>query len=108
VCAPAKVLNAPENLIVAVYPVGRRIVLLDYQSISLSDLHLVFRYRVDCLTSTQGSENILQTSPIRVSPKSKTSGAKRARNVFFNDRGFPDQSEEYDQLLHNIDGGVIL
>ena len=50
----------------------------------------------------------MQTNPIRVSPKSKASGAKRARNVFFDDRRFPDESEEYDQLLYNIDGGVNL
>ena len=24
------------------------------------------------------------------------------------DRGFPDQSDEYDTLLHNVDGGPIL
>ncbi len=28
--------------------------------------------------------------------------------MFFDDRGFPDELEEYDQLLHNIEGGVIL
>ncbi len=27
---------------------------------------------------------------------------KKARNIFFDDRGFPDE------LLHNIDGGVVL
>ncbi len=35
-CAPAEVLNVPETLIVAVYLIGRGIVLLDYQSISLT------------------------------------------------------------------------
>ncbi len=29
-------------------------------------------------------------------------------NVFCNDRGFPDKSNDYDHLLHNIDGGTIL
>jgi hypothetical protein len=30
------------------------------------------------------------------------------RNVFYDNRGFPDQSDEFDHLLHNINGGVIL
>jgi hypothetical protein len=47
-------------------------------------------------------------SPIRVAPKPKSCTTKKARNVFFNDRGFPDKSDEYDTLLHNIDSGVIL
>jgi hypothetical protein len=28
--------------------------------------------------------------------------------MFFDNCGFPDESDEYNQLLHNIDGGVIL
>ncbi len=28
--------------------------------------------------------------------------------MFYDNRGFPDESEAYDELLHNIDGGVIL
>ena len=71
-------------------------------------LLIVRRYRVDCLASTHGGVTPSPHSPIRVSPKSKASGAKRARNVFFDDRGFPDESQAYDQLLHNVDGGVIL
>ena len=59
-------------------------------------------------TAATSDEQKSQTSPIRVAPKSKASGAKRARNVFFDDRGFQDESEEYNQLLHNVDGGVIL
>ena len=46
------------------------------------------------------------SSPIRVAPKPKR--RKRGNNVFFDDRGFPDQSDEFDSLLHNVDGGVIL
>ncbi len=45
-------------------------------------------------------------SPIRVSPKSKC--RCKLRNVFYDDCGFPNQSDEFDHLLHNIDGGVIL
>jgi hypothetical protein len=29
-------------------------------------------------------------------------------NLFLDDRGFPDQSNEYNHMLHNIDGGPIL
>jgi hypothetical protein len=32
----------------------------------------------------------------------------KSRDVFYNDRGFPDQSDEFDHLLHNINGGVDL
>jgi hypothetical protein len=32
----------------------------------------------------------------------------RLNNVFVDDRGFPDESEYYKNLLHNIDGGPIL
>ena len=47
-------------------------------------------------------------SPIRVAPKPSLRAKKKARNVFYDDRGFPDESTEYDNLLHNIDGGVVL
>jgi len=47
-------------------------------------------------------------SPIRVTHKSKPTGTKRARNVFHDDRGFPDQLHEFDTVLHNINGGCIL
>jgi len=30
------------------------------------------------------------------------------KNVFADDRGHPNQSNEYDTLLHNIDGGPVL
>ncbi len=33
---------------------------------------------------------------------------KKARNVFYNDCGFPDESAAYNHLLHNVDGGVVL
>ncbi len=45
-------------------------------------------------------------TPIRVAPKAKRQ--KRLQNVFLDDRGIPDQSNEYDHLLHNIDGGPVL
>jgi hypothetical protein len=43
--------------------------------------------------------------PIRVARKIK--GKKRS-NVFLDDRGFPDQSHEFNILLHNVDSGPIL
>ncbi len=45
-------------------------------------------------------------SPIRVAAKNKSRG--KLRNAFMDDHGFPDQSDEYDTLLHNVDGGPIL
>jgi hypothetical protein len=30
------------------------------------------------------------------------------KNMFINNRGFPDQSDKFDILLHNIDGGPVL
>ena len=30
---------------------------------------------------------------------------RKLQNVFLDDRGFPDQSDKYDHLLHSIDGG---
>jgi hypothetical protein len=46
------------------------------------------------------------SSPIWVAKKSKC--RRRIKNVFINDRGFPDQSDEFNVLLHNIDGGPVL
>jgi hypothetical protein len=33
---------------------------------------------------------------------------KKRQNVFYDDGGYPDQSHDFDVLLHNIDGGTIL
>jgi hypothetical protein len=49
------------------------------------------------------AENCL---PIRVADKPKR--RQRLNNVFVNDRGFPDKSKYYKNLLHNIDGEPIL
>ncbi len=38
----------------------------------------------------------------------KSKCRRRIKNVFIDDRGFPDQSDEFDVLLHNIDGGPVL
>jgi hypothetical protein len=45
-------------------------------------------------------------SPIRVTPKPKS--CCKSQNVFYDNCGFPDQSDEFDHLLKNIEGGVIL
>jgi hypothetical protein len=34
--------------------------------------------------------------------------AGKRKNVFIDDRGFPNQSDKFDSLLHNVDGGTIL
>ena len=38
----------------------------------------------------------------------KSKKRKKGSNVFVYHRGFPDQSDEFDHLLNNVDGGVIL
>jgi hypothetical protein len=45
-------------------------------------------------------------NPIRVTPKPKR--RKKLQNVFLDNQGFPDQSDDYDNLLHSIDGGTVL
>jgi hypothetical protein len=45
-------------------------------------------------------------SPICVDPKPKRH--KRLQNVFLDDRGFPDQSDEYDNVLHHVKGKPVL
>jgi hypothetical protein len=48
----------------------------------------------------------IDPTPIRVAPKPKC--RKRMNNVFLDHRGFPDQSNKYDHVLHNVEGGPIL
>jgi hypothetical protein len=47
-----------------------------------------------------------KSSPIRVDPKPKRH--KRLQSVFLDNRGFPDQSDDYNHVLHGMDGGPIL
>jgi hypothetical protein len=35
-------------------------------------------------------------------------GRRRIKNVFADDRGFPDLTDDHDTLLHNIGGGTVL
>jgi hypothetical protein len=44
--------------------------------------------------------------PIHVVPKPKRH--KKLQNVFLDNRGFPNQSNEYDHLLHSVDGEPVL
>jgi hypothetical protein len=53
-----------------------------------------------------GAQAQHKSSPIRVDLKPKCS--KRLQNVFLDNRGFPDQSNDYDHVLHGVDGGPIL
>ncbi len=47
-------------------------------------------------------------TPICVAPKPDMRGHKKAGNVFYDDRGYPDESDAYNHLLRKVDGGVVL
>lgn len=51
-------------------------------------------------------EAATRRDPIRVAAKGKK--GKRRKNVFIDDRGFPDQSDEFDYLLHRTGGSKII
>ena len=61
---------------------------------------------MDVSTFSTGAQAARESSPIRVDPKPKR--RKRLQNVFLDDRGFPNQSNDYDHVLHGVDGGPIL
>eukprot|EP00956_Cyclotella_meneghiniana_P037713 scaffold143282_cov76-Cyclotella_meneghiniana.AAC.4 len=46
--------------------------------------------------------------PSPICPALKPKKGRRRKNIFIDDRGFPDQSDEFDTILHNVDGGPIL
>ncbi len=46
------------------------------------------------------------TIPIWVAPKPKC--YKQSLNLFYNDCRLPDETDDYDNCVHNIKGGVIL
>ena len=50
--------------------------------------------------ANQSSPASNKPPPIRVAPKVKS--RKRPRNVFQDGRGYPDQSDELDHLLHDV------
>ena len=70
----------------------------------LSRLHLSGnkRYHVSSVQTLTADA----PTPIRVAHKAKR--RKSIQNVFIDDRGYPDPSNEYDILLHNVDGGTVL
>jgi hypothetical protein len=47
-------------------------------------------------------------APIYVAPKPAMRAHKKARNVFYDNPGFPNESDAYNHLLHNVDGRVVL
>ena len=69
--------------------------------------HLVHR-KLCIKTSACSTEpaSLNKNAPIWVTPKSKQ--RNRLNNVFLDDRGFPDESDEYNHVLHDIKGGPIL
>jgi hypothetical protein len=73
----------------------------------LMSLHFIPFARPQCCVGSN-PEDPSQPAPIRVAPKPTARSSKKSRNVFYDNRGHPDESEAYDQLLHNIDGGTIL
>jgi len=73
----------------------------------IMSLYSITFARPQCCVGSNPEDPSLQ-APIRVAPKPTACSAKKSCNVFYDNRGHPDDSEAYDQLLHNIDGGTIL
>ncbi len=70
----------------------------------LTILHIIV---IQCSTpDTSQFLAMVGSNLIRVAPKSKS--PKCTKNVFFDNRGFPDESEDYDICLYNINGGIVL
>jgi hypothetical protein len=64
-------------------------------------------HKKPCLKSPEHNlPNSNGNAPIRVSPKPKHH--KRLNNVFLDDHGFPDVSDNYDHVLPDVDSGPIL
>jgi hypothetical protein len=61
---------------------------------------------VEASTFSTGAQALPESSPTRVDPKPKH--RKRLQNVFLDNRGFADQSGDYDHVLHGVNGGPIL
>ncbi len=72
-------------------------------NIYFSFIHIGFVYTPPCLTMTSQCLSLFELCPI------PSQGIKRKHGMwFYDDCGFPDASDTYDHLLHNIDGGVVL
>ena len=69
--------------------------------------HLLPHCRPQCIkVSTYSTAKAEEVTPIQVAPKAKQ--RKCLKNVFLDDREFPDQSKYYNHVLHNIDSGPVL
>jgi hypothetical protein len=70
-------------------------------------LYYLLIHKKSCLkVSAHNPATLNEIAPIRVSPKPKW--RKHLNNIFLDDRGFPDVSDEYDHVLYDIHGGPIL
>jgi hypothetical protein len=69
--------------------------------------HLLPHCRPPCIkASSYSTAQAEEVTPVQVAPKAKQ--GKRLQNFVLDDRGFPDQSNDYSHVLHSIDGGPIL
>jgi len=55
--------------------------------------------------NASASPNVVN-DPIQPAPKGMK--GKKRENVFYDNRGFPDQSEEFEYLLHRTGGGKVI
>jgi hypothetical protein len=62
--------------------------------------------RLCCFAQSPSGADIPSEPPIQVTPWPKSH--QKFCNVHYNDRGYPNQTNKFDHLLHNINGGVIL
>ena len=69
-------------------------------------MHSFFIFIVTTFSAILQTTSVTDGAPIQVMPKPKR--RKRSQNVFHDNRGYPDQSDEFDKLLNTIDGGTIL
>jgi hypothetical protein len=61
---------------------------------------------MEASTFSMGVQALPKSSLIRVDPKPKC--RKYLQNVFLDNRGFADQSDDCNHVLHGVDGGPIL
>ncbi len=69
----------------------------------------LLHYRMPCTQAvglSTHTQPLQEQAPIQVALKPKR--RKHLQNVFLDDRGFPDQSNDYNTLLHGVDGSPIL
>jgi hypothetical protein len=75
---------------------------------SHSDINHAFAIKPSAVPAAKPTETPALQSSICATPKSKSKGSKRAKNVFHNDHSFPNQLRKFDAILHSINGGCIL